>query len=85
LHRFFLTVFLLYAAEHPFLGCGAQNPMVWEMNPAEKIYSRSNVSAYTALSQTLVGDNLDVWILDSIAENLSRPRIHLLPFLILPK
>ena len=40
-------------------------------------------SAYTTLSQTVIGDTLDVWILDSVASNRNRSHIHLLPLWIL--
>ena len=39
------------------------------------------MSAYTTLSETVVADTHDVWILDSIARNRGRPHIHLLPVL----
>lgn len=36
-------------------------------------------SRQTTLSETVVADILDVWILDSAVENRSRPQIRLLP------
>ena len=39
------------------------------------------VSTYTTLSETLIADILDVWILGSVAGNRNLPRIHLLPHL----
>jgi hypothetical protein len=40
------------------------------------------VSAYTTLPQTVVGDTLDAWILGSTAENLDLLRIRLFPFVL---
>jgi len=43
------------------------------------------VSAYTVLSETVIVDILDVWILGLVAGNRNRPRMHLLPFRIVSK
>src|SRR3989344_8248211 len=47
--------------------------------PYTKYLQFFEVSAYTALSKTVIVDTLNVWILGSVASNRDRPRIHLLP------
>src|SRR3989344_1758090 len=43
------------------------------------------VSTYASPSQTVVGNALGVWILDSVAGNRNHPRMHLLPRLSIQK
>ena len=52
-------------------------------NSQYQVTSFFEVSSCITLSKTLVVNTLDVWILDSVAENLNLPRIHLLPQIIL--
>jgi hypothetical protein len=52
---------------------------------SHQVSSFFEVSAYTALSETVIADILDVWILGSVAGNRNRPRMHLLPFLSISK
>lgn len=50
--------------------------------PDKFFLCRVEVSTYTTLFQTVVGNILDVWILASVAGNHSLPHIHLPPFVL---
>ena len=57
----------------------SQNQVRHCLFPIQNAFFFIEVSACTALSETVAADTPDAWIQGSVAESLDRPHIHLLP------